>query len=260
MRAVFVLAVIVLGAQARAQPALEPAPPTEAAKARAKVLYTEGTKQYDLRDYEAAIESFRKAYDLLPEPLFLFDIGQAYRQRHDCENARSFYKSYLRNLPAADNRAKVERFIADMDDCVRQKDNDREAERRRLQQAKDQMPPITVVSPPPQYRRLFVAGIITAAAGVAVAGGGVYFSIDAANQARHIEQLCVSDCEAANVSAVDQQGKSSDRNAIGLYAIGGAALATGVGMIVWATLHADPESVTVTPTPGGVTVSTTVRF
>ena len=50
--------------------------------------------------------------------LLLFDVGQAYRQLHDCDNARSYYSYYLRVQPTADNRKQVERFIADMEACA----------------------------------------------------------------------------------------------------------------------------------------------
>jgi tetratricopeptide (TPR) repeat protein len=251
MKVTLVVAVLITSAVAGAQPAPDASTPSPEVTARAKAFYDEGTKQYDLSQFATAVDAFRKAYDLLPEPLFLFDIGQSYRQLHDCENARSSYKSYLRNLPAADNRAKVEHFIADMDECVRKRDEAREAERTLA---------LRKATPPERDHRLLIAGLITGATGLAAAGGGVYFSIDASNQARHLEQACIFGCDAVDVAAIDAAGHDAGRNAVLLYVVGGAALAAGVGMIVWTTMHADPESVIVTPTPGGATISTAVRF
>lgn len=253
MNRLLIATVILAAASANAQPAPDP-PSHDDAKARSKDLYTDGTKQYDLRDYKGAIESFRKAYELVPEPLFLFDIGQAYRQLRDCDNARSFYKTYLRNLPASDNRAKVERFIADMDDCVREQEKTRVQERERAR------PPVIVAPPPVRTsHRLAISGVAVAIGGIALAGIGIYYSVDAANQARRLETSCQFGCEGADVASTDQRGRDADRNAIILYSVGGTAIATGIGMLLWTTFQTD-ETISVTPKPGGATVSATVRF
>jgi len=256
VRTSLVLVAVLVAARVDAQPAPAGAPGTAEARARAKDLYTAGTRQYDLREYAAAIDTFRKAYDLLPEPLFLFDIAQSYRQLHDCENARGFYKSYLRNLPRADNRDKVERFIAEMDTCVREQEQQRALQRER-------QPPAPISGPAPnagsRHRDLAIGGIVTAVAGLAAGGAGAYFSVDASNQARKLETLCECGCDGADVADVDQRGRRSDRAAIGLYVLGGAAFGAGIGMVLWAALHND-ESVIVTPSSGGVTVSAMGRF
>ena len=118
-----------------------------------KELYARGTKHYDLGEYAAAIDSFRASYDLVPQPLLLFDIAQAYRQLRDCGHARTFYKSYLRNLPAADNRDKVERFLADMDACVATTEREHSA---------NPPAPREVV---PRSRALLVGGLVTSITG-----------------------------------------------------------------------------------------------
>jgi len=214
-----------------------------------KELYDEGTKHYDLAEYPAAIESFRASYDLVPQPLLLFDIAQAYRQLHDCEHARTFYKNYLRNLPTADNRDKVEHFITEMDACVA------EADRARAAPHVASVPVVVA----PRHRALVVGGVVTAILGLAAAGTAVYFSNDASNQARYLESLCQFGCEGADVAAVDQRGRDSSRNAVVLYAAGGTLFGAGVGMVLWAALRTD-EPITIAPGPGGATVSTTVRF
>ena len=212
-----------------------------------KELYARGTKHYDLGEYAAAIDSFRASYDLVPQPLLLFDIAQAYRQLRDCGHARTFYKSYLRNLPAADNRDKVERFLADMDACVTTTEREHSA---------NPPAPREVV---PRSRALLVGGLVTSILGLAAAGTAVYFSNDASNQARYIESLCQFGCDGADIKGVDQRGRDAARNAVTLYAVGGTLFATGVGMVLWAAFRSD-EAITIAPVPGGATVSKTVRF
>ena len=245
---------------ADAQPS-EVAPAGDDVTGRAKSEYEAASRHYDLREYAAAIASFRKAYELLPEPLFLFDIAQSYRQLHDCESARGFYKTYLRNLPTADNRAKVEAFITEMDECVRAQPS-HVVDAPTLGPATPAAPVAQVVPVAPLARptsRLQIAGIVVGLTGVALAGVGIYFSSDAADHAHQVELLCAGGCAAADVAELDRAGHDANRNALLSYAVGGTAIAAGVTMLLWSTLHTD-EAVTIMPTHHGATVGATVRF
>jgi len=215
-------------------------------KAKAKALFDSASKHYDLREFPQAIDEFKKAYELLQEPLFLFDIAQSYRQLHDCENARGFYKNYLQKSPDAEDRDKVEKFIAEMDQCI-------------AEHPKPLPPP----PPPPvthggSHTTLKRAGLITAGVGVAIAGLGVYFAIDASNQATNLEIACQHGCSASDVLQIDADGQNAQTASIVAFSIGGAAIAAGVAMAVWASTHDEP--VMVAPTRGGAMVSTMVRF
>jgi tetratricopeptide (TPR) repeat protein len=245
------LVAVVAAAPARAQP--------DDKTARAKALFDEANKHYDLREFPEAIDLFRKAYDLMPDPEFLFDIAQAYRQLHDCRNADEFYRTFLRNRPDADNRAKVEKFIVDMDACAKQQDAEREAERQRKEAQAAVVQPL-----PPRRRRdhrtLRLAGLGTIGGGLLLTGIAVYFSADAASQSNAIVQACKLGCEATDVAGFDRTGHDDNRNAAILFGVGGAALAAGAGMLLWATFHVDYETITVTPAPGGATVGARLRF
>jgi tetratricopeptide (TPR) repeat protein len=81
----------------------------------ARRAYDDGTKFYNLGDFDRAISNYRKAFEIKPEPVFLYNIAQAYRLKGDLRQAVFFYKSYLRASPNADNRAEVEGRIKEMD-------------------------------------------------------------------------------------------------------------------------------------------------
>jgi hypothetical protein len=83
--------------------------------AAAKELYESGKKAYNLGEFDRAIELWKQGYDKKDDPIFLFNIAQAYRQKGDYQKAIFFYKSYLREDPTAKNRADVEALIADLD-------------------------------------------------------------------------------------------------------------------------------------------------
>ncbi|MCC6996836.1 MAG: tetratricopeptide repeat protein [Deltaproteobacteria bacterium] len=86
--------------------------------AEAKRLYEEGTKFYSLGDFPRAIEAYKKGFELKPDAVFLYNIAQAYRLSKRFEDALFFYKSFLRNLPGAVNRAEVEKRIEEMNGAL----------------------------------------------------------------------------------------------------------------------------------------------
>ncbi len=87
-------------------------------KEEAQRLYSEGTKAYNLGDFAKAIENYKAAYNVLPEPVFLYNIAQSYRLANDLPQAVFFYKSFLRNMPDAPNRAEVEARVKEIEDQI----------------------------------------------------------------------------------------------------------------------------------------------
>jgi hypothetical protein len=79
---------------------------------KARELFQQGSKYYDLGQFDKAIEAWQQGYDQKPDPGFLYNIAQAYRQKQDAAKAIFFYKGYLRNSPKAKNRAEVDQKIA----------------------------------------------------------------------------------------------------------------------------------------------------
>ena len=233
---------LVAGA-ARAQPAT---PPSDVDRADAQRIYDEGTKHYDLNEWDAAITSFRAAYEKMPDPLFLFDIAQSYRRAGKCRDARDFYKSFVRDAPDAANRPKAEKFIVEMDDCVRTEDEQAALAARATPQ------PAIVAAPEPRLRGLHVAGIASAGGGVLLAIAGGVFSWRANDAAHKVETLCANGCVASAVAELDARGQASDRDAEICYAVGGAALVTGAALFLWAETHPrSREPIAIAPVPGG---------
>ena len=84
------------------------------ASAQAREHFKSGQTHYALGEFEQAIQEFRETYRLRQEPALLFNIGQAYRQLHDWQQAYFNYRQYLNLKTDASNRAEVESLIAQM--------------------------------------------------------------------------------------------------------------------------------------------------
>lgn len=218
--------------------------------AEARAADAAGRAHYRAHDYAAAIDDYRRANDALPDPLFVFDMAQAYRQLHDCAHAGELYRKYLEDRPDADNREKVERFIADMDACT--------------PVAATEAP--TPPPPPPPVgesssRTFQFMGIGTGVLGLFLVGAGAYFSIDAGHDQDQIEAACAHGCRGADIQALDLAGHAANRNAAITYSLGGAALAAGGVMILWSLLGGSSDHApAIAPTAGGAIITGQARF
>lgn len=71
------------------------AAPTEDEKARARAFYDEGQALFKKELYAAAIENFKKAHEIIPHPVNLYNIARAYEKLGDAENCVTVYEEYL---------------------------------------------------------------------------------------------------------------------------------------------------------------------
>jgi hypothetical protein len=95
---------------------------------RARDAFVEGTTFFNLGQWDKAVEAWQLGYKYKSDPIFLYNIAQAYRLGENHERAVFFYKSYLRNAPKAPNRAEVQERIDQLQRLIDQKAKAREAE------------------------------------------------------------------------------------------------------------------------------------
>ena len=81
-------------------------------KAKAKQLYDEGLRHYNVAEYTDAIAAWKEAYLLSKKPLLLFNIGQAYRLSGDCTHALLFYDNYAREQGDVPNQDELDQAVA----------------------------------------------------------------------------------------------------------------------------------------------------
>jgi hypothetical protein len=112
----------------------------------ARKHFDAGTAAFNLGEFTHAADEYREAYRFKHDPVFLYNIAQAYRLANDHQNALFFYRSYLRNMPGARNQAEVEDRVRKLEETL--------AAQRKVQQPPNQpLPPgnerAPSASPPP---------------------------------------------------------------------------------------------------------------
>jgi tetratricopeptide (TPR) repeat protein len=108
--ALAVLLAIITCGQARAQ---NPSP-----EELARRHHERGTSFYNLGQFEEAIAEYRKGYEQKADPVFLLNIGEAYRQLGAHEKALFFYRRYVSVVPNAPNRAQIDEKVASLEQLV----------------------------------------------------------------------------------------------------------------------------------------------
>jgi hypothetical protein len=95
-------------------------------EATAKKKFAQGESAYNLGEFDKAVELFKEAYAEWPDPAFLFNIGQTYRQAGNCKEAMFFYKRYLalkqndtKKPLKPEVKAEVEKRIVELDECIK---------------------------------------------------------------------------------------------------------------------------------------------
>lgn len=86
-----------------------------AAAKRARGHFQKGEKLFALGKFEEALAEYEAAFNAQSLPEFLFNIGQCHRNLKDYEAAIFSFKKYLRLKPDAANRRAVEKLIEQLE-------------------------------------------------------------------------------------------------------------------------------------------------
>jgi tetratricopeptide (TPR) repeat protein len=189
-------------------------------KQRARALWDEGARRYDLGDFDGAADLLYKAYQVWPYPAILFNLCQAYRQKSDYKKAIFYCKSYVRNAPEATNRSAAEDLTSEMEATLER------------QEQTNEKPPTGVEHPPGELRAVSpsadpwysdpVAWTITGVGIVAIATGGGFL-------------FWASDLESQSQAAPDMRDElqlheeAGTKRTIGALALAGGTVVTLAG-------------------------------
>jgi tetratricopeptide (TPR) repeat protein len=223
---------------------------------KAKELYEEGLRRYNVAEYAEAIRVWKEAYLVSKRPVLLFNLGQAYRLSGDCTQALSFYDSYRREQPNLDNQAE----LSEAETLCKAKLAEKPVE--------PAPPPIIVTPPPPPTQPsrpqttsgMRTAGAIIGIVGVVSGGVAVYFASDAASTSDSLDNYRGEWGTTQKEQYAD--GTRSEKLAWGLGLTGIAAIGAGVTLFVLggASTESSTGAVTVAPIRGGAQVGWSRSF
>jgi tetratricopeptide (TPR) repeat protein len=99
----------------------------------AEQWFTEGSNEYNLGNFEAAVKAFKEGFTAEPverkKAVYLYNVAESYRQMKDCTNAQFFYKRFL-SLKETDTvkpitpqvRKEVEDRIRELEACAKEQE------------------------------------------------------------------------------------------------------------------------------------------
>ena len=237
------------------------AAPDAAVSAKADALFVKGQASYNEGKYQAAISQFKQAYELVKDPVYLFNIAQSYRKVGDCTAAYEHYTQYLDAAPNAENKDKVKQWLTELKPCVDQRQREQEdAARKAQEEAERKQLGITREEQRDGGRPYRLAGIVIGSIGVVGLGVGVGFGIRGSGLRSEVADRCNMSCvwDSMEIQDLHRAGETANTLSWIGYIGGGVALAAGVGLYWYGRSRV--ETVTVSPTAGGATVSAQLRF
>ena len=233
--------------------------------------YADGQKEFVAGDYLPAAAKFEAAYALDPDPVYLYNAAQAYRKGSACARAAENYRKFLAIVPNPPNLDKVTKYIDELDACAKA---DSAPEVPPVAAPAPVMPVPPPVIPTPKPAPVLVtrehpnaalerhAGIGLGAGGIVLLAVGIAFTHDV----HALEDASAALCNACTWSAAKQQraddlqhrGDRDSKLAVASYAVGGAALVSGVVLYVIGSRA--PETYFEPAPGGGGSVVTRFRF
>jgi len=230
----------------------------------ARVHYDRGMAHYELGEFIAAIEEFKKSYAMSQAPGLLFNMAQASRLGKDYDQALHFYRTYLRVRPDAPNREDVEKRISELEPIVeahRKVDLEKNVEARQAAAKRLAETETTPETPrasderprplPPSGKKERAAGIAVGVIGLGALGAGVGLGVAALDAQNKLSKLAATMCSwDATQSNLYQTGQRAAVAATALYVVGAAAVVTGV-ILVAVGVRKDRARFAVVPAAGG---------
>lgn len=245
-------------------------------KAKAKELYDEGLRHYQVAEYTQAIDAWKQAYLISKKPLLLFNIGQAYRLSGDCTQAMTFYDNYAEAEPNPKNQDELDQAVAACKtvkppavttDTKPPVDTTKPVETKPVEVKPVEPPPPVQPeplppAPPPAsassgHRGL---GMIVGIGGVVLEGGAVFFALQSSSKSddvvKYVDMTHMFD---AHAKGLQSDGELDNKLAWGFGIAGGAAIIAGA-VLYFTGGSSEEHGVAIVPTRNGAQVGWSTTF
>jgi tetratricopeptide (TPR) repeat protein len=239
-----VAAAVVLApaAPALAQPKKPPAAKPEGKNNEAKKLFDDGAASYTQGNYEAAIDSWTKAYEISRKPLIFESIANAYERLGEAKKARE-YLSKWRDVAPKDEQDLLDARIKNLDARVardEELETARKAEAEKAKKAEEERQ--SKGGGPGGGSSTSIPGVVLLGVGGAAVAVGVTLDIIAGIRRPAVETACATTaagqiCKASSRDAITSSNTLALAGDI-LWIAGAAAAAGGAVLII---THKSPK-------------------
>ncbi|MBT8493071.1 MAG: hypothetical protein KJO07_08430 [Deltaproteobacteria bacterium] len=230
-------------------------------KDQAKKFFLEGKSQQDAGNYAKAAKLYRKAYDLFPIPILLFNLGQVYRLDGKKHMALDYYERYLKAEPSGQGADLAKQFRTELKaDIEKQEAAERERQRKEAAEADELAKQEAEASNEQEQEEdeggsggfdggetssggggavLKWSGIGVAAAGAIALGFGIKYGIDAKNISDELSEN--RDPWTRDLLDKQDEGESAETKMF-IFTAAGAAAIIGGGVLYYFGYRADADS------------------
>lgn len=264
MRGGFVALALVLATRAYADDPAQPAA-TPAARTAADQLYDQGRAAYEANHFRDAIDKFQQAYLLVKDPIYLFNIAQAYRNAADCFAAHEYYKRYLAESPHAENADSVNNWLRELAPCANERKEEQALAHRRVEAPAPAPAPAQLAVTAPAVasdagRNERLAGLAVGGVGVIGIVVGIAYGIKGQAYEDEIRLACMTTCDWDQLESRHAAGQRANTLSLAGYIGGSLALIGGGALYAHGWLKQQRVTVDAGPTTGGAQISARVRF
>lgn len=235
--------------------------PDAAKKQSAEEHIRVGMIAFEKRNFPLAITELRAAHADVPDPSFLYALGQAYRLSGDCARARGAYLAFIDSDPADKQR---EAALANIDRCpsTPQAATTAPAPAPGKEPTKDEPAPVAsqrATEAAPTRRKAWYedvpGGVLTGSGVVTTVVGAVVF---AGGRGKVADADSVTDDGAFAETRDDaDDGLAQQRVGLVVMGVGGALITAGILRYVSVARQSSSSSVRVGLTVGGVAAAGT---
>jgi tetratricopeptide (TPR) repeat protein len=201
------------------------------ALAKARELSGQGRVLHDRGEYSRAVDAFQAAYVLAPSPAILFNLGQAYRLKGDCDNAVLMYRAFLRSRPEEQLQQIAQTHLTSVERCASPSmlgTAPRGAGATSAGAGRATSAPLPGAGGEREPGRgLRRGGVITAIGGGVLFGMAGYFAYRAADASDEVEERYGRGVKWRELEDLDARGDRDSKLATGLAITGGVAVITG---------------------------------
>jgi hypothetical protein len=253
--------------------------PTAQQKQQASDLVKKAIAKSQAGDHESAVDLYLNAYEIIPQPLLLSNIGSEYQQMKKPVEALKYFCKYLdadglqgQNAGYATAQAKTLYIELGGVSDVKDEDVCKPIVKPQAEPAPTPAVAPTAIEPTPtpglvdsgpKTSPLRYVGLGLGVAGAAVFGVGVYYGLHAKSISDDISNHPMTEPWQGNIKELEQEGKDAEKKQIMFMVGGGAAFVAGTALFFLTAPKKQTESgVVVAPlaTPESMGIAASGRF